>query len=190
MDAMGFPPLWRRRGIRVMCLLAGAASLAACAGTPAAHPAASASGASSTAAPSPAPTPTRPHSATTVAHARSGCLSVPILVYHYIRLVTSKANLLGYDLSVSPVEFASQMDWLKRAGGHPVTLSQVLQAMAGGTPLPPHPIVLTFDDGYDDFATAATPVLLRDGFVGTDFVVSGFVGRPGYMTAQQVQQVA
>src|SRR5579884_3853514 len=82
------------------------------------------------------------------------------------------------------------MDWLKRAGGHPVTLSQVLQAMAGGAPLPPHPVVLTFDDGYDDFATAATPVLLRDGFVGTDFVVSGFVGRPGYMTAQQVQQVA
>jgi peptidoglycan/xylan/chitin deacetylase (PgdA/CDA1 family) len=32
-------------------------------------------------------------------------------------------------------------------------------------------------------------VLERYGFVGTDYVVSGFLGRPGYMTAAQVLQM-
>ena len=118
------------------------------------------------------------------------CVSVPILVYHYIRINPDPLDRLGWGLSVSPAEFQQQMDWLRIAGGHPVTLAQVIAAMQGGPPLPPHPVVLTFDDGYADFATAAVPVLLREGFVATDFVVSGFLGRPGYMTAAQVLQVA
>ena len=50
-------------------------------------------------------------------------------------------------------------------------------------------MVLTFDDGYADFATAAVPVLRDDHLLATDFVVSGFMGRPSYMTAAQVQLV-
>jgi peptidoglycan/xylan/chitin deacetylase (PgdA/CDA1 family) len=51
-------------------------------------------------------------------------------------------------------------------------------------------VVLTFDDGYRDFTTAALPVLEADGFTATVFVVSGFVGRPGYMTAGDVAAAA
>ena len=40
-----------------------------------------------------------------------------------------------------------------------------------------------------DFATAAEPVLQRFGLVATDFVVSGFVDRPRYMTTAQVRQM-
>ena len=116
------------------------------------------------------------------------CLNVPILVYHYIRIVTNPNDRLGWGLSVTPAEFTAQMDWLRRAGGHPVTLAQLMKALSGGPALPPHPVVLTFDDGYADFATAALPVLLSDGFVATDYVVSGFLGRSNYMTVAQVQQ--
>ncbi len=118
------------------------------------------------------------------------CLNVPILVYHYIRIATNPKDPLGWSLSVTPREFQAQMDWLLTAGGHPVTIEQLMVALNGGAALPPHPVVLTFDDGYDDFATAAAPILARNGFVGIDYVVSGFIGRPAYMTASQVQSVA
>jgi peptidoglycan/xylan/chitin deacetylase (PgdA/CDA1 family) len=49
--------------------------------------------------------------------------------------------------------------------------------------------VLSFDDGHDDFATQAVPVLLNDGFTATSFVVPGFLGHSGYMTSAQVQAV-
>jgi peptidoglycan/xylan/chitin deacetylase (PgdA/CDA1 family) len=118
------------------------------------------------------------------------CLNVPIILYHYIRLDTNPKDPVGRSLSVAPAVFQEQMDWLRAEGAHTVTLAQVMQAFAGGPALPSHPVVLTFDDGYADFATTAAPVLLRDGFVGTDFVVPGFLGHPSYMTAAQVQQVA
>jgi len=117
-------------------------------------------------------------------------ITVPILVYHYIRVNPVVTDHVGWDLSVTPAEFQAQMDWLHQAGGHTVTLQQLIAAMHGGPPLPSRAVVLTFDDGHDDFATRAAPVLKADGFVGISFVVSGFLGRTSYMTAAQVQHVA
>lgn len=122
--------------------------------------------------------------------ASGGCIGVPILYYHYIRVNPDARDQLGFQLSVTPTNFQAQMDWLRIAGGHPVTLAQVMAAVEGGPPLPARPVVLTFDDGHDDFATQAVPVLVKNHFVATSFVVPGFLGRPEYMTQEQVQQAA
>jgi peptidoglycan/xylan/chitin deacetylase (PgdA/CDA1 family) len=117
-------------------------------------------------------------------------LSVPILYYHYVRTIApTPQNLLGFNLSISPGLFAQQMALLHVEGAHTITLATLMQALAGKVVLPPHPVVLTFDDGYADFATAAEPVMARFGFVATDFVVSGFLGKRSYMTAAQVLQM-
>jgi peptidoglycan/xylan/chitin deacetylase (PgdA/CDA1 family) len=117
-------------------------------------------------------------------------INVPILLYHYIRTVTNPKDKVGYELSTPPAVFKQEMDWLHEAGGHTVTLKQVMAALQGRATLPSHPVVLTFDDGHDDFATRAVPVLKADGFVATVFVNTGFMGHPSYMSAAQVQQVA
>ncbi len=113
-------------------------------------------------------------------------LTVPILYYHYIRSIDPTHHLLGFNLSISPALFAEQMTLLHLDGAHTITLGQLVAALAGKAALPSHPVILTFDDGYADFATAAEPVLDHFGFVATDFVVSGFVGTFHYMTASQV----
>jgi peptidoglycan/xylan/chitin deacetylase (PgdA/CDA1 family) len=117
-------------------------------------------------------------------------LAVPILYYHYIRTIVPTAqNLLSFDLSISPQLFAEQMALLHVEGAHPITLATLMDALSGKRALPAHPVVLTFDDGYADFATAVEPVMARYGFVATDFVASGFVNKPRYMTAAQVLQM-
>jgi peptidoglycan/xylan/chitin deacetylase (PgdA/CDA1 family) len=138
--------------------------------------------------PAPVPPVATPWPALTVS--TGSCLDVPILVYHYIRIADNPKDPLGWSLSVTPREFQAQMDWLHAAGGHPVTMEQLMVALNGGAALPSHPVVLTFDDGHDDFATAAAPILARNGFVGINYVVTGFIGRSAYMTASQVQSVA
>ena len=122
--------------------------------------------------------------------ATGGCISLPILYYHYIRVNPDPRDHLGFQLSVTPSNFRAQMDWLRTAGGHAVTLAQMMAALQGGPALPSHPVALTFDDGHDDFATQAVPVLLADHFVATAYVVPGFLGTSGYMSSQQVQQVS
>lgn len=131
------------------------------------------------------PTPSGPAVA-----ASGGCITLPILYYHYIRINPDPRDTLGFQLSVTPANFQAQMDWLRIAGGHPVTLAQMMAALQGGPALPAHPVVLTFDDGHDDFATKAVPVLLANHFVATTYVVPGFLNTNMYMTDQQVKDVA
>jgi peptidoglycan/xylan/chitin deacetylase (PgdA/CDA1 family) len=68
------------------------------------------------------------------------------------------------------------MDLIEAMGYTTVTVSRLVQAMHGGQPLPPRPVVLTFDDGFEDFYTAALPVLQAHRFAATLYVVSGCVG--------------
>jgi peptidoglycan/xylan/chitin deacetylase (PgdA/CDA1 family) len=115
---------------------------------------------------------------------------VPILLYHYVRTNPVARDREGFRLSVTPADFARQMALLHAGGAQTVSLSDVVQALDGGPPLPPRAVVLTFDDGHDDFATRAVPVLQAYGQTATAFVVPGFLGRSSYMTADQVQTVA
>ena len=52
------------------------------------------------------------------------------------------------------------------------------------------PVVISFDDGDLSGYTTAAPILERHGFRGDFFVVSQWVGRPGFMSAAQVRELA
>lgn len=112
-------------------------------------------------------------------------VAVPILMYHYVRSV-SRSDSLGWSLSVTPQDFAAQMDWLGQHGYHPVLMRQVVAYLQRNGSLPEHAVALTFDDGYLDFWTTALPILSAHGFVATSYVIAGFIGQPGYMNGDQV----
>jgi len=116
-------------------------------------------------------------------------LRVPMMMYHYVRTV-GHGDQQGYALSVTPQDFGAQMDWLTAHDYHPVLVRQVVAYLQGRGSLPAHPVALTFDDGYQDFWTDALPVLAAHGFVATAYIVTGFLGQPGYLTADEVTAVA
>jgi peptidoglycan/xylan/chitin deacetylase (PgdA/CDA1 family) len=111
---------------------------------------------------------------------------VPILYYHYIRINPNPRDRVGFGLSTPPAIFRVQMQYLANHGFHVISLHEAVAAIKNHSGLPSHPVVLTFDDGYADFFTAAVPVLQSHGFTATSFVVSGRMGWGGYMTPSQV----
>ena len=117
-------------------------------------------------------------------------VAVPILAYHYIRADTDPADPLGAGLSVSPHDFAAQMDLLRRSAVRAITLDDLVAALRGAVVLPPRAVIITFDDGYADFAGNALPVLQRDHLCATLFAVPGFLGHAGYLTALQLHDLA
>ena len=86
-------------------------------------------------------------------------------MYHYIRVNPDPYDRLGFALSVTPSDFAAQMDWLAANGYHTVTMQDLVQYLSGVHGLPSKPIVLTFDDGYADFYTTALPILRSHEFL-------------------------
>ena len=111
---------------------------------------------------------------------------IPILMYHYIRVVDQASDPLGYRLSVAPAVFAQQMDWIAEQGYTPITMATLTDCLRARQVCPPKRVVLTFDDGYEDNALAALPVLQARGFVGTFFIVSSRIGTPGYVRIEQL----
>jgi peptidoglycan/xylan/chitin deacetylase (PgdA/CDA1 family) len=112
---------------------------------------------------------------------------VPILMYHYIREVDKAADPLGFRLSVRPDRFAEQMDWLAVNGYSPLTISDLAACLRRERNCPARPVAITFDDGYADQALNALPVLNAHGFSATFYIATGLVGRPGYMSWEQLE---
>jgi peptidoglycan/xylan/chitin deacetylase (PgdA/CDA1 family) len=104
----------------------------------------------------PAPASGRPHT--------GRATPVPILMYHVIG--DPPAGSPFPQLWVSESDFRGQMRWLARHGYRAVTLRAVWDHWHRGTPLPPRPVVVSFDDGYRSWAHVALPAMRRWHFPG------------------------
>jgi peptidoglycan/xylan/chitin deacetylase (PgdA/CDA1 family) len=140
-----------------------------------------------TATRTPRPSATPTVTATPSRLADADAAYVPVLMYHYIRTVDEQADPMGYRLSITPERFAEQMEWLRDNDYTPMRMDALSACLRGLTRCPENPVALTFDDGYTDAATEALPVLEEQGFVATFYVVVNFVGKPGYMTWEQIE---
>lgn len=107
-------------------------------------------------------------------------------MYHHIRDPKLQKRGLPRNLSTDPAAFLSQLDWLSSHGYHTVTFANLA---AAGLPLPEHPVVLSFDDGYDNAYSVAFPALHERKMVGTFYIISGDVGKAGYVTWEQLQEM-
>ena len=98
---------------------------------------------------------------------------VPILMYH--RIATDGPP--GLDkFSVDPILFDEHLSALKQAGFRTVDLNNWVEALSHGQTLSRKSIVLTFDDGYRDFLTAALHTLRKYSFTATVFLVADRIG--------------
>ena len=114
---------------------------------------------------------------------------LPILMYHHVGVPDSGADYIRRDLSVTPARFEAQLRYLVERGYQPVTLTDLTMHLQVGRALPAKPVVLTFDDGFEDQYTNAYPLLKRYGFVGTFFVITRFADeeRPEYMSWSEIE---
>jgi peptidoglycan/xylan/chitin deacetylase (PgdA/CDA1 family) len=99
---------------------------------------------------------------------------IPILMYHRVA-VDGPAELARFRLP--PTVFREQMLWLRRNGYHGIDSEQLAWFVERQHPFVGRPVLITFDDGYRDFADAAWPILQENDFTAELFVVSKLVGK-------------
>jgi peptidoglycan/xylan/chitin deacetylase (PgdA/CDA1 family) len=117
-------------------------------------------------------------------------LKIPILMYHYISFSPWKNDIIRIGLSTPPYIFDEQLQLLTNNGYTTITLDDMTGVMAGRSMLPPKPVILTFDDGYEDFYLNAFPLLKKYHMKGIVFVITSLVGKPGYLTWPEIIEMA
>jgi len=95
---------------------------------------------------------------------------VPVFLYHAVSH-TSPPWLAPY--TVSPRTFVEQLDMIADSGLRVVPLRHLVASLRGGPALPARSAVLTFDDGYADFAATVAPLLAARGLPSTLYVTTG-----------------
>ena len=112
---------------------------------------------------------------------------IPVLAYHKIDV--------GFELGVNciaPRTFERQMRFLAEQGYTAITVDQLVDACSdagdrnrdtrerdydsAAVKLPLQPILITFDDGYENFYTHAYPILKAHHLTATVFVLAGYIG--------------
>lgn len=100
---------------------------------------------------------------------------VSILMYHQVGHFRSpKAHRASF---CHVRRFRGQMAYLKLFGYSVISLEQAYRGLFEGEPLPQRAVVLTFDDGYENFREHAWPILQRHGFPATVFLVTELMGK-------------
>ena len=98
--------------------------------------------------------------------------AIPVLLYHSVS--DTPAGKFGA-FTVSRAQLAAHLDLMLEQGYQPITVRQLLDGLATGR-LPAAPVVLTFDDGFADFAANAWPLLTDRGLAATLYVTAGDLG--------------
>jgi peptidoglycan/xylan/chitin deacetylase (PgdA/CDA1 family) len=90
---------------------------------------------------------------------------VPVLLYH--RLISkqnrhrAEAGNIDRSYAIFDTDFAAQMDYLDRSGYSTISLDEFIAYQTDGHPLPPKPIIITFDDGFASNYLHAFPILKK-----------------------------
>jgi peptidoglycan/xylan/chitin deacetylase (PgdA/CDA1 family) len=113
---------------------------------------------------------------------RSTGIRIPILMYHSISDEPESGHPYFW-INTSPKRFAEQMRSLKENDYEVISLADGAEILKAAPINPDHSAdgiprkyaVVTFDDGFADFRTAAFPILAEYGFCATVFLPTGTI---------------
>lgn len=108
-------------------------------------------------------------------------VKVPVLMYHAV-----SDDMWGInELFVSPSSMDEQLAYLVENGYDPIWFEDLAHVEDYDKP-----VILTFDDGYDDNYTELLPLLQKHNVKATVFVIGNAAGMTHKMTAEQIREMA
>ncbi len=148
-----------------------------------------------TSPPPPSPSPSAPPPpavdlAAPAAQVLARTADVPVLCWHQLRdwrpddSPSARAMLI-----CPPAAFRAQLDALHDGGYTTISPDEHLAHLTTGAPLPPKPVLLTFDDSQGSQITTGVPELARRAMHATFFVQTVPLDKPNWMSRDDVRRL-
>jgi len=119
---------------------------------------------------------------------QSAFVRIPILLYHYVEVVRNPKDWMRARMAITPQKFEQQLQALSAAKIETLFVRDV-PAILSGSIAPQDKVVLTFDDGYEDFYTDLFPLLKQYNAKATFYIVNDFIGKNDYLTEPQIREI-
>jgi peptidoglycan/xylan/chitin deacetylase (PgdA/CDA1 family) len=114
----------------------------------------------------------------------AGRSDIPVLLYH--RVGDTKGHM-----TVTAKRFATDLGNLREMGFATITLDLFRQYIVDPeTPLPENPLMISFDDGYQDNYLNAYPLLREYGMTAAFYIITGMVGEEDRLTSAHIREMA
>ncbi|WP_077369660.1 polysaccharide deacetylase family protein [Anaerosalibacter sp. Marseille-P3206] len=97
---------------------------------------------------------------------------IPVLMYHHIVEDENEAN----KITLTSKRFEEDMEYLKTKGYTTISFKELIDYSEGNNNLPDKPVIITFDDGYEDNYINAYPILNKNNMKATIFVIGSRIG--------------
>lgn len=117
-------------------------------------------------------------------------LKVPIIMYHYVEVVKDPTDKMRVSLNIRPEIFENQLKMINKNNYKTYYVRELADALYGYRKIDEKSIVLTFDDGYEDFYTYALPLLKKYKIKATFYVINNKIDKKGYVTLKELKEIA
>lgn len=116
---------------------------------------------------------------------KSFTLKVPILMYHHI----GNPEKFPSGLAVAAKNLEEQLTYLQNQGYIFIDLDLLYDSLKNKKSLGVKNIILSFDDGYEDFYLEAFPILKARKIKATLFIIVNKIGTTGYLDWSQIREL-
>ena len=120
----------------------------------------------------------------------AGSTIVPILIFHSTRPYIESDTPAVRRYVATPDTLEQELAWLRDGGYVSITLDDLVSHIMKNTPLPPRPVILSFDDDWESQFTYAFPLLEKYGYTATFYIWTAVVGREHHMTWDQIRTLS
>lgn len=116
-------------------------------------------------------------------------IHLPILMFHYVEPLTGKEDRLRVGLTTTNIVFEEQLKTLQKEKFQTIFARDVKEYFSGQKALLNKSVVLTFDDGYEDFYTYVFPLLKKYQAKATVYVIYDAINTKNYLTDEQISEM-
>lgn len=100
---------------------------------------------------------------------KKGIHEIPVLMYHRVTEKPPENSI--FNVYVTTQEFEEQLKFFKEKGFTTLTFYDIQNIIEGKGEIPSKPLMVTFDDGYEDNYLCAFPLLKKYGMMAVIFLI-------------------
>jgi len=139
--------------------------------------------------PTPSPTP-KPLTFAQMNALYGPCTNTPVFMYHHVQSKTDAIKNNQVALSTNTDTFDAQLGYLKEKGYDTIDIETLINFFKGNAVIPAKSVILTFDDGYENFYTNAYPILRKYNYKAIAFIPTGLVNNSGYLSWDEIKNIS